>query len=104
LDKYAFLCILSLVLHSIWHGIISEIAWIRTPDYRVTGDMWIAVLDRALFFFFLGIYIIFHIAMITWLYKVPFKHRRNMKENDERYRALTLEKVKGNFNKSFKQQ
>jgi len=104
LDKYGFLCILNLCIHSIWHGIISEIAWIRTPDYRVTGDMWIAVVDRAAFYGLIGCYILVHIAFISWIYFVPLKHRRQMKTNDQIYRASVIEKMKGTANKCFNKQ
>ncbi len=42
-----------------------------------------------------------HVAMIIWLYRVPLKHRKQMKRKEDRYRRLMLEKMNGNDDRSF---
>jgi hypothetical protein len=93
---------LNLVCHSLWHGIISTITWIRTLDYRVTGNSWISNLDHIAFYVFIGIFVVFHIVVITWFYCVPLKHRRQMREKDDRYRTAVLKMMRGNDNQSLK--
>ncbi|CAF1363861.1 unnamed protein product [Adineta steineri] len=99
LDKYGLLCIFNLVFHAIWHSIISVIAWEYTTNYSVTKNSWIMYLDRGAFCVFFSFFIILHIAMIIWFYRVPFKLRRQMKQKDDRYRILIQEKK----NQSIKQ-
>lgn len=90
---------LNLVAHSIWHGIISVITWSRTTDYRALGDSWIAQLDHGAFFVFLGSFIVLHVIVITWLFAVPLRHRKQMRENDKNYRIEMLEKAKAQTSK-----
>lgn len=91
---------LNLVSHSIWHGIISVITWTRTNDYRALGDSWITDLDHGAFYVFIGIFAVFHIISLIWLYLVPFKHRKQMKEKDRQYRTLIHDKItKASFTK-----
>ncbi|CAF1525936.1 unnamed protein product [Adineta steineri] len=100
LDKYGLLCIFNLVFHSIWHSTISVIAWEHTTNYSVAKNSWIMYLDRGAFCVFLGLFIILHIGMIIWFYCVPFKHRKQMKQKDDRYRILIHEKMKDKKNQS----
>jgi len=88
-------------LHSIWHSIISVIIYEHTPDFRVAKNSWIAYLDRGALGVFVSLFIMIHVAMIIWLYRVPLKHRKQMKQKDYRYRILMLEKMNGNDNRSF---
>lgn len=89
---------LHLVFHSIWHGIISAITWVRTTDYRATGDLWIAYVDHVAFYIFIGIFITMHIIVIIWFLCVPYKYRKEMKRNDVRYRTQVLEIMKNRDN------
>jgi hypothetical protein len=57
----------NLVLHSIWHSIISVVAWEYTPDYRVTSQSWIAQLDHRAFYVFIAVFLVFHIVVVIWL-------------------------------------
>jgi hypothetical protein len=104
LDKYGILCIFNLVLHSIWHSIISGIAWRYTPDYRVAENSWIAYLDHMALYAFIIVFVAFHIAVLTWLCCVPLKHRKQMRYKDAQYRTSLLEKMAGNSNQSFHKQ
>jgi hypothetical protein len=93
---------INLVFHSFWHGIISIITWVRTSDYRATGDSWIANLDHGAFYVFIGIFVVFHIIVIIWLYCVPLKHRKHMRQKDAQYRASALQMVKHSENSNLK--
>ncbi|UJR06795.1 hypothetical protein I4U23_011082 [Adineta vaga] len=103
LDKYAILCICNLVLHAFWHGIISLLAWKRTLDYRVTGDMSLAYLDHGAFYFLISIFIVLHIIIIIWFFSVPYKYRKQMQRKDDKYRALVLEMANNRNHQSLKQ-
>ncbi|CAF1500714.1 unnamed protein product [Adineta steineri] len=103
LDKYGLLCIFNLFFHSIWHSTISVIAWEYTTNYSVAKNSWIMYLDRGACGVFFSLFIILHIGMIIWFYRVPFKHRKQMKQKDDRYRILMQEKIKNRKNQSFKQ-
>ncbi|CAF3904424.1 unnamed protein product, partial [Adineta steineri] len=103
LDKYGLLCIFNLFFHSIWHSTISVIAWEYTTNYSVAKHSWIMYLDRGACGVFFSLFIILHIGMIIWFYRVPFKHRKQMKQKDDRYRILMQEKIKNRKNQSFKQ-
>ncbi|CAF1482483.1 unnamed protein product [Adineta steineri] len=103
LDKYGLLCIFNLFFHSIWHSTISVIAWEYTTNYFVAKHSWIMYLDRGACGVFFSLFIILHIGMIIWFYRVPFKHRKQMKQKDDRYRILMQEKIKNRKNQSFKQ-
>ncbi|UJR07959.1 hypothetical protein I4U23_012238 [Adineta vaga] len=87
LDKYGIICMLILVSHSIWHGMISTITWVRTTDYRAAGDLWISYVDHVAFYVFMGIFITIHIILIIWFFCVPFRYRKKMRQNDYIYRA-----------------
>ncbi|CAF1302281.1 unnamed protein product [Adineta ricciae] len=85
LDRYGIAGIFNLVFHSLWHSTLSAIIWQTTPDYRVPKHSWIEFLDH---------------TMIIWLYCVPLKYRRRMKQKDVQYRILMQERIRGNINRS----
>ena len=64
-------------------------------------NSWIAYLDHGAFFFFISLFIVLHIAMVIWFYRVPFKHRKQMKQKDKQYRTSILGKMNANDNQSF---
>jgi hypothetical protein len=78
LDKYAILCIFTLVAQSIWHAIIGAIIFLHTHDNRVTPDSYFVHVDQIIFIMTIGLFVVGHIALIIWLYLVPLKHRKNM--------------------------
>ena len=86
MDKYAIMCIFALIALCIWHATIGALIFAWTPDFRVTSDMWLAYLDRCVFLISIGIFVVSHIILLTWLYFVPFKHRRQMVQKDLLYR------------------
>ena len=53
-----------------------------------------AYLDRAAFGVCAVLFIVLHVIMIAWLYWVPLRHRKEMKNKDECYRLLVIEKMK----------
>ncbi|UJR38751.1 hypothetical protein I4U23_031416 [Adineta vaga] len=100
LDIYGILCIFNLILHAIWHSIISVIIYEQTPDFRVPKDSWIAYIDRAALGFFFSLFLIFHLIMIIWFCRVPFKHRKEMEQKDDEYRTRIIQKINTNEKQS----
>jgi hypothetical protein len=54
--------------------------------------MWFVHVDQYVFFVVIGLFIVLHIALLTWLYMVPFKHRKDMKRKDAHYQLLMSHK------------
>ncbi|CAF1159901.1 unnamed protein product [Adineta ricciae] len=100
LDKYGILCIFNLILHAVWHSIICVIIYEQTNNFHVSKNSWMAYLDRAAFGVCALLFIVLHVIMIAWLYWVPLRHRKEMKNKDERYRLLVVEKMKVNEQES----
>ncbi|CAF0929989.1 unnamed protein product [Adineta ricciae] len=94
LDKYGILCIFNLILHAVWHSIICVIIYEQTNNFHVPKNSWMAYLDRAAFGVCALLFIVLHVIMIAWLYWVPLRHRKEMRNKDERYRLLVVEKMK----------
>jgi hypothetical protein len=107
MDKYAILCLFILVILSVWHSIIGALIFYHTPDFRVTPDSWFVQLDRYVLLIAVGVYIILHIFVFIWLFCVPLKLRRDLKNKDLRYQQLisrenefSRKKSKANLNYS----
>ena len=94
IDIYATLCIFILVILCIWHAIVGSFIFQLIPDLRVTQDMWLAYIDRCFFMIAISIFVIIHIVLLTWLYSVPLKHRRQMTKKDFEYRKLISKEKK----------
>jgi hypothetical protein len=94
MDKYAIICILTLVTFCVWHAVVGALVFIYTPDFRATPDMWLVYLDRCVFAGAISIFIFIHIVLIIWLYAVPLRHRKKMAQNDKEYRLSVLKKTK----------
>lgn len=88
MDKYAIMCLFILVILSIWHAIIGGLIFLNVPDARVTPKSWFVELDRSILILSIIIYIIIHIILFLWLYFVPLKLRRKLKQKDFQYRQL----------------
>ena len=86
MDKYAIMCLFILVILSIWHAIIGALIFLYTPDFRVTPTTWFVYLDRYVLYISIGIYLLIHIFLFTWLFCVPLKYRRDLKKKDLQYR------------------
>jgi hypothetical protein len=91
MDKYAIMCIFTLIALCMWHATMGGLIFAWTPDFRVTPKMWLAYLDRCVFLSAISIFVVIHIALVAWLYFVPLKHRREMAEKDLLYRQPILE-------------
>ncbi len=97
MDKYAILCIFTLVAQSIWHAIIGAIIFLNTPDNSVKPGSYFVRVDQGIFFMTIGLFVVGHIALIMWLFLVPLKHRKNMKKAGARYeRLLSTKKTNQN--------
>jgi len=88
MDKYAILCIFTLICLCFWFAAMSALIFLLTPDFRVTSDMWLAKMDRWFLISALSIFICIHIGLLTWLYFVPLKYRREMAKKDSDYHRL----------------
>ncbi len=92
LDKYGIMCIFALVIQCIWHAIIGAIIFLGTPEDKLTPSMWYTYFDRYVFIVMIIIFIIVHIALIIWLYLVPFKYRKTMSKKDVEYQLSMYNK------------
>ncbi|CAF3824054.1 unnamed protein product [Adineta steineri] len=91
MDKYAIMCLFILVILSIWHAIIGGLIFYNTPDSRVTPASRFVHLDQYVLYLSIGIFILIHVILFIWLFCVPLKHRRQLKEKDIQYRRLISE-------------
>ena len=83
----------TLVIQSIWHGIIGAVVFLNTPDNRITPSMDLVHVDQYVFFITIGVFVAIHIALLSWLYLVPLKHRKNMARTGLDYeRTLSMKK------------
>ena len=99
MDIYAIICIFTLILQAIWHAIIGSIIFRNTPNNALTPDMWFVTLDQTVLIVSVCLFILMHIALIAWLYAVPFKHLKDMAKKDEEY-GLMADKKKNQNNNS----
>jgi H+/Cl- antiporter ClcA len=100
LDIYAIICIFALVIQCIWHGIISAVIFLNTTNYSVTPSMQLVHIDQYVFYTVIGLFFAIHVALIIWLYVVPFKQRKIMEKKDIQYRLLMTNKNTGDANKA----
>jgi hypothetical protein len=97
MDIYAIVCIFTLVALAIWHAIIGANIFLNEQRHDFSAIIWFISLDRVVFFITFSFFIILHIALIIWLYMVPFKHRKNMAKKDMQYKlSINREKNKNN--------
>jgi len=82
------MCLFTLVILSIWHAIIGGLIFLNTSEFRVTPRSWYVYLDRYVLFLSIGVYVIIHVIFFIWLYCVPLKLRRKLKQKDVQYRQL----------------
>jgi hypothetical protein len=52
-------------------------------------------IDQYVFFIVIGLFVVMHIGLLTWLRFVPLKHRKDMKNRDVEYQ-LSLTSKKNN--------
>jgi len=86
MDKYAIICIFTLVTLCTWHAGLGALIFILTIDFRVTPDMWLVYIDQCFFTTAISIFILIHAALLVWLYYVPLEYRRQMTIKDCDYR------------------
>jgi hypothetical protein len=97
MDKYAILCIISLIILCFWHAAMGFLIFQLTPDFRLTPNMWLTFIDRCVFLLAIILFILIHIGLLLWIYFVPLKHRRNMEKEDSDYRQIISNKDKKTF-------
>ena len=98
MDKYAITCIFILIIQCVWHGAIGAVIFRNTTDFRVTPKMMLAHVDQYVFFITVGIFIITHVILLTWLWLVPLKHRRAMRRTEIQYRLAVAANKKNRKN------
>jgi hypothetical protein len=82
---------------------MGAVVFIVTPDFRSTPDSWVSNLDRIGFFVSFGIFILAHFVLIGWLFFVPLKLRRQIKQQDVEYHSLLSTKTNRRNGESIKQ-
>ncbi|CAF3356016.1 unnamed protein product [Rotaria socialis] len=92
MDKYAIMCLFILVILSIWHAIIGGLILRYTSDFHKTSITCFINFDRYVLYVSLIIYILIHGMLLIWLFCVPLKHRRQLKQKDIQYRQLLSKK------------
>lgn len=88
MDRYAIMSLFILVILSIWHAVIGALIFVNVPDSRITAKSWFVRLDQFVFYFSSSCYLVIHFILFFWLYSVPLKSRRLLKEKDQHYRQL----------------
>lgn len=96
LDKYAIISIFILVILCIWHAVIAAVTFIEssTLSTSLTPDNKFVVIDRYLFIILFVGYILFHVGLLIWLMRVPYKRRRDMRAQDREYTKNWENKLK----------
>lgn len=92
MDKYAIGSICVIIGLIIWHAIVGAIVFLHVPNGTIKTKNWVLYLDRSILCIALGIYIIMHVIFLIWLYRVPYKCRRELKEKDIHYHKLISNK------------
>jgi len=103
MDIYGLMCTFYLVLNCSWHAVICNLVFKYTPNFLSTPDSWLTNLDRIAFFVSIGIFILAHLVLIGWLFFVPLKLRRQIKQKDVEYRSLMSRKKNPSNSGSIKQ-
>lgn len=93
IDRYAIVSMAVLLILCAWHAIIGTIVYIRNHYDELDPDSTWTWLDRILFISLLSLYIIIHLIMGIWHWRVPLAKKRSMKILDNHYKQL-LEKTK----------
>lgn len=86
MDKYAIMCLFILVILSIWHAIIGGLMYEYTSDHHQISTTWFMNCDRFVLYISMSIYAIVHAILLIWLFCVPLKHRRDLRQKDIQYR------------------
>ncbi|CAF2075405.1 unnamed protein product [Rotaria magnacalcarata] len=92
MDKYAIMCLFILVILSIWHAIIGGLIFRYTSDFHKTSITCFINFDRYDLYVSLIIYILIHGILLIWLFCVPLKRRRQLKQKYIQYRQLLSKK------------
>lgn len=90
---YAIVSIFVLIVLCAWHAIVGTLVFIKGEYKDLSPDSYWTWLDRKVFAFLAGLYIVVHLAMGIWHYMVPIGQRRRMRELDQRYRKIVNESI-----------
>jgi len=93
MDKYAISSIFILVTLAIWHATIGVLIFYYTSNTRITPTLWLVKIDRYVFFGAISVYIIIQVTFLLWIFCVPLKYRRQLREKDIQYRRLLTKKM-----------
>jgi hypothetical protein len=64
------------------------------PNVKLTPTTWIVRVDRFVCCGVLGFYLVIQTIFFIWLFRGPWKYRREMKQKDSLYDRLTSTKWK----------
>jgi len=92
MDKYSIGSICVIISLIIWHAVVGAIIFLNVPGATIKERNWVLYLDRSVLCVALGTYIIMHLIFLIWLYCVPYKCRRELKEKDIQYNKLISNK------------
>lgn len=86
LDMYAIVSIFMLVVLCVWHSLIATFNFLDpiSKSPLVPSDRYVLI-DRYVFVALFTMYIGLNIALVVWLYTVPYKRRREMDYLDRQY-------------------
>jgi hypothetical protein len=84
------ICILIILI--IWHAAVGVLIFETIPSGQIKTVGPIVRLDRYVCWGAIGTYVCIHVILLTWLYCVPLKRRRELKEKDVYFRRLISRK------------
>jgi hypothetical protein len=90
-----------LVIQAVWHAIISIVIFLNTSFNVLHPAMWFVTVDQIVLFTAMSIFVIIHIALLIWLYKVPFGVQHQLAERDTQYMLRISEIARGKTNLAF---
>ncbi|CAF0784139.1 unnamed protein product [Didymodactylos carnosus] len=95
LDKYAIVSIIILVLLCVWHSVIGAVTFLtKRFDSNISPADPCVLIDRYVFIALFIIYCTIHVALVIWLFSVPYGRRREMERLDREYVAKLKNKFK----------
>jgi hypothetical protein len=92
MDRYALTSIFFIVGLIIWHAILGILVFENPAKTHQTSGGWIVRVDRFVCCGILGFYLVIQAIFLIWLFCVPLKYRRVMKQKDSLYDQLTSKK------------
>jgi uncharacterized membrane protein len=93
MDKYSIISIFILVILCIWFAGIGTVVFAAKHYPTIDTDNYFVWIDRYVFFIFSSVFIVLHMVMLTWLFRVPLAARRAMQRRDAEYQCQKKSKA-----------